>query len=61
MDKIDHISLIRTKNNNVWMRVLALALKAAPDETRALLREIIHNDQEVTRMMGEIANEEAGK
>ena len=58
MQKIEQISEIRRKNNDVWMRLLSLALEVAPERTRGLLREIADNDRAITRIMGEIANED---
>lgn len=58
MDTIEKITKIRRRNNDLWMKLLSLALEVAPDRTRGLLREIADNDRAITKIMGEIANED---
>lgn len=58
MQKIEQISEIRRKNNDIWMRLLSLALEVAPERTRDLLRKIADNDRAITKIMGEIADED---
>ena len=52
---LNSVSKIRVKNNKLWMQVLALAIEARPEEARKLIRGITSNDQEVSRLMAEIA------
>lgn len=55
-DSICRITHIRTKNNDLWMGLLALALKCAPEEAKKLIREISDNDAAVTVEMRNISN-----
>lgn len=52
---IDEIFAIRVANNVPWKRLMEIALKHAPDETRAVLREINENDRKVSDLLGELA------
>ena len=44
---LKEITKIREKNNNHWMKLLEIALKSNPIETKKVLREIIQNDKKV--------------
>lgn len=51
---VDEIFAIRVKNNMPWKRLIEIALKHAPDETRAALWDISDNDRQIsdlTRML----------
>lgn len=52
---IDEIFAIRVANNVPWKRLMEIALKYAPDETRAVLREINANDRKISDLLGELA------
>ena len=52
---INEIFAIRVANNVPWKRLMEIALKHAPDETRAVLREINENDRKVSDLLGELA------
>ena len=52
---VDSIFAIRVRNNVPWKRLMEIALKHAPDETRAVLREINANDRAVSDLLGELA------
>lgn len=54
-DTINEIFAIRVANNVPWKRLMEIALKHAPDETRAVLREINANDRKVSDLLGELA------
>lgn len=51
---IAHISRIRTKNNVLWMQLLALAVEAKPRKAKAILEKIRKNDKEVTEWFDRI-------
>lgn len=51
---IDQIFLIRVRNNIPWKRLMEIALKYAPEETRAALREINANDRKVSDLLAEL-------
>jgi hypothetical protein len=55
LEIIDTITKIRIKNNFPWMRLLEIALKHAPDETRAVLREIYDNDHDIGDLLRDLA------
>lgn len=52
---IDRISMIRTQNNILWMRILEIALEYAPDETKRVLREIHSNDTNISDLVRDLA------
>lgn len=52
---IAEIFSIRVKNNVPWKRLMEIALKHAPEETRVVLREINDNDRKVSALLGELA------
>jgi hypothetical protein len=53
--RVDAIFKIRVRNNIPWKRLMEIALKHAPDETRAALREINANDRAVSDLLTELA------
>lgn len=52
---IDQLFAVRVRNNIPWKRLMEIALKHAPDETRAALREINENDRKVSDLLAELA------
>lgn len=61
MTEDDEVSLnlieeARAKNNGNWMNIIRLALKHAPDETRAILRSIKNTDLDISFYTSRIAN-----
>lgn len=54
-DTIGKMSDVRTSNNRLWMRILEIALTHAPDEAKAVLREINANDRKVGALSGKLA------
>lgn len=52
---IDDIFAIRVRNNVPWKRLMEIAMKHAPEETKAALRDINTNDQAISGLMGELA------
>lgn len=55
-DMLDHVTEIRVRNNDLWMGILGIALKADPINTKMLMRAIAKNDAEVTEEMEGIAD-----
>lgn len=51
------IRTIRAWNNIEWMKILEIALKHSPEETKKVLREINNNDRRISDLLGELANE----
>lgn len=49
------IGLIRARNNDLWMKLLEIALETAPEETKAVLREINENDRRISDLLTELA------
>lgn len=58
ISKIKEISKIRVKNNDLWMQILEIALRSAPDATKAVLAQIKRNDTAVTELVAEIIDGE---
>ena len=54
---IDEIQRIRASNNAVWMNLVRLALCVAPKEAKALFNEITDNDQKVSALLRQLANQ----
>lgn len=52
---IDAIERIRAENNRHWMNLVRLAFKFAPDDARAILRNIQRLDGDVRRLTQELA------
>ena len=57
MEILDEVQRIRADNNKVWMELLKLALLAAPVATKSLLGKITDNDQKVSALLRQIANQ----
>jgi hypothetical protein len=56
-NKIYEIEHIRTRNNSLWMELLRIALKHAPEEAKTVLRKINENDNAVSRLLKELVDE----
>ncbi len=52
---INEIFSIRVANNLPWKRLMEIAMKHAPEETKAVLREINENDRKVSDLLAELA------
>jgi hypothetical protein len=60
-DILTEISRIRVKNNDLWMKILKIALKKAPKATKRLLKRITANDKEVSSLTGALSDENQRK
>ncbi len=56
IETVDRIENIRKKNNTLWMDILRIALKAEPELTKSILRDININDQKISRNLEHLAN-----
>lgn len=54
-DIIKRIRDIRYKNNIHWMRILEIALEAAPVRTKSVLQAISDNDRAITDLTEKLA------
>jgi hypothetical protein len=54
-DFIGQIAAKRGRNNGLWMRLLEIALRSAPKETKVVLREINMNDRAISELLEKIA------
>lgn len=54
-DTIGAITAVRSRNNDLWMKLLEIAMETAPDETKAVLRQINENDRAVSGLLAELA------
>ena len=59
MESLRSIKDIRMRNNDLWMKVLEIALKSAPEETKEILRMIKNNDEAVSHFLGELIDEDS--
>ena len=51
---IDQVQAMRSKNNRLWMDLLRLASKYAPQKTTEVLKKINANDKKISSLLGEI-------
>ena len=51
---IDEIEKIRTANNVNWMDLLRVAFKAAPSETKQLIRRINSDDKRISELFAKL-------
>jgi hypothetical protein len=58
-DVINVIEAVRIKNNGLWMRILRIALDSDPERTRQVLRDVRENDLLISRLTGELINEDS--
>lgn len=49
------ITSVRARNNDLWMKLLEIALETAPNETKEVLRQINANDRKISDLLGELA------
>ena len=54
---LDEVEAIRRMNNSLWMDILWIALNFAPDPTKDRLKKINENDEDVTSLLRQIAND----
>lgn len=55
MKELEDVEWVRAMNNKLWCRLLKIALESNPSETKEVLRQINANDQEISRLLGKIA------
>ena len=48
---IEKITVIRARNNGLWMGLLELALAVAPKAAKRILAEINKNDKEISKCL----------
>jgi hypothetical protein len=51
---VDSIQEIRSQNNKLWMDLLRVAAKYAPEETKSILKNINKNDKQISKLLGGI-------
>lgn len=51
---IDEIEKIRSANNVNWMDLLRLSFKAAPEETKQLIRKINSDDNRISELFAKL-------
>lgn len=51
MTPFEKVRKIRAMNNDLWMAVLETALRAAPEETRQILKMIEINDRQISECL----------
>lgn len=52
---IDEIQRVRSDNNKVWMSLVRLAVRVAPQESKALFAKITDNDEKVSALLRRLA------
>ena len=51
---IVQIAEVRAANNKLWMRLLDIAIKHAPDEAKTVLKAINHNDRAIGLLLEDL-------
>ena len=54
---IDEIEKIRSGNNVNWMDLLRLSFKAAPEETKQLIRKINSDDKRISELFAKLGEQ----
>ncbi len=54
---VTEITHVRADNNKVWMNLVRLALRVAPKEAKVFFNEITDNDQKVSALLRQLANQ----
>lgn len=54
---LEKIKEKRASNNELWMLVLDIALRCAPEETKSILRGIRSNDLDISKLTGVLSDE----
>lgn len=54
-DLIDEMERVRRQNNKSWMDLVRLAIRVAPDEAKAILRDIVRRDKLVTSVAEQLS------
>ena len=61
-DTLNAIEAIRAKNNSNWIKIVKIALREAPEETKAVLKQIIIYDGAITVSLKKLVeNENSGQ
>ena len=55
LEIIDEIEKIRTSNNMNWMDILRLAFTKAPEEAKALMKKIDHEDNRISILVKKLS------
>lgn len=48
------VAKIRVKNNELWMKILELAVEARPRRAKELIREITENDRRISSWLSKL-------
>ena len=51
---VKEIGNVRSRNNWLWMALLALALEGKPKKAKKILGEINKNDKEISKWLGKL-------
>lgn len=54
---INDIQKVRTKNNELWMQLLRIAMQNDPEQTKRIMKKIRNNDLKISSLTGELADE----
>jgi hypothetical protein len=54
---INDIQKVRTKNNELWMQLLRIAMQNDPEQTKHIMKKIRNNDLKISSLTGELADE----
>ena len=49
---VEKITEVRRSNNDLWMKLLSIALEKSPDETKKILADINKNDKKISVLLG---------
>lgn len=57
-EELEEIKKIRVRNNDLWISILDIALKHAPEEAKAVMESIRRNDILIAGYVGDILDED---
>jgi len=55
VDPVDAMEAVRARNNRLWMDIVRLARRVAPEEFRRIARQIEANDAEIASIFRELS------
>lgn len=53
--RLDEVKNLRAQNNNLWMEIVYIALREAPEETKRIMRGISEKDSQINEIWLELS------
>lgn len=55
---IGNIRRVRSRNNDLWMEILDIAMEAAPERTKDVIKRIRNNDRQITELLDHLIHDQ---